>query len=120
LFVFPSFESGEGAEEIVEHLPGVSENLIEKHEELAEQFMLFVWVLLPLIVLSFYADWKQKAFLKYVHFLIAIVSFFALIFAKQVGTTGGEIRHTEIRKDTTYISPKDVKDLNEEDEDIED
>ena len=120
LFVFPSFESGEGAEEIVEHLPGVSENLIEKHEELAEQFMLFVWVLLPLILLSFYADWKQKAFLQYVHFLIAIVSFVALIFAKQVGTTGGEIRHTEIRKDTTHISPKDVKDLNEEDEDIED
>ena len=120
LFVFPSFESGEGAEEIVENLPGISENIIEKHEELAEQFMLFVWILLPLILFSFYADWKQKGFLKYVHFLIAIIAFVALIFAKQVGTSGGEIRHTEIRKDTAKISPKDVKDLNEEDEDIED
>ena len=32
----PVFFTGEGAEEAIEHLPGVSENVIEKHEALAK------------------------------------------------------------------------------------
>ena len=60
LFTFPSFETGEGAEEIVENLPGVSENLIEKHEELAEQFMGFVWAIILIGVLSLLSEWKMK------------------------------------------------------------
>lgn len=33
LFAGAGFSLGEGAEEIVEHLPGISEHLIEEHEE---------------------------------------------------------------------------------------
>lgn len=97
VFVYPSFNSGEGAEEVVEHLPGVSESLIEKHEELAEQMVNFVSILLPLLLLTFYAEWKQKGFLKYAQWAVLAVSFIVIVYGKLVGTTGGEIRHTEIR-----------------------
>ena len=36
LFAIPAFLLGEGAEEVVEHLPGISEHLIEEHEEVAD------------------------------------------------------------------------------------
>jgi hypothetical protein len=36
LFAIPAFLLGEGAEEVIEHLPGVSEDLIEQHEEIAD------------------------------------------------------------------------------------
>ena len=98
LFTFPSFETGEGAEEIVENLPGVSENLIEKHEELAEQFMGFVWAIILIGVLSLLSEWKMKKFTNWLYISLFVISIFATYFAKQVGTSGGEIRHTEIRK----------------------
>jgi len=118
--VFPSFKTGEGAEETAEHLPGVKESLIERHEEIAEQFMVFAWIIIPLILVGLYADWKQKKFLPLLHYVIAIVSLVAIIFAKQVGTTGGEIRHTEIRND--QISDQTINSENHEKEyeDIED
>jgi len=36
IIAIPAFLLGEGAEELVEHLPGISEALIEEHEESAE------------------------------------------------------------------------------------
>lgn len=120
VFVFPSFKTGEGAEEMVENLRGVTESLIERHEEIAEQFMIFAWILIPLILISLYADWKQKNFNKYLHIAITIVSFFAIIVAKQVGTSGGEIRHTEIRNEQTSINHNNQTGSEKEYEDIED
>lgn len=105
LFVFaalaaiPTFLTGEGAEEAVEGLPGVGENLIERHEDLANYFL---WIVIGLGVLSlatFYASLRawQAASLLYTFTLI--FSLAAMVFAQQAGTSGGEIRHTEIRSD---------------------
>jgi hypothetical protein len=49
------------------------------------------------LLATFYADWKQKGFLKYVQWTVLAVSFIIIVYGKLVGTTGGEIRHTEIR-----------------------
>ena len=97
VFVYPSFNTGESAEEVVENLPGVNEGLIEKHEEFAEQMVNFATILQPLLLVSFYAEWKQKGFLKYVQWAVLAVSFIVIVYGKLVGTSGGEIRHTEIR-----------------------
>ena len=53
IFGFASMNTGEGAEEIAEKLPGVTEQLIETHEELAETFSLFLYTtgLLSLVTL---------------------------------------------------------------------
>lgn len=93
----PSYLTGEGAEEVVEGMPGVSENWIEAHEDLALIFLIFTSVLgvISLITLMIGQNKPKVAGVLMVVALIGglITSFFG----KQVGTTGGEIRHTEIR-----------------------
>jgi len=117
LFTFPSFETGEGAEEIVENLAGVSENLIEKHEELAEQFMGFVWAIILIGVLSLLSEWKMKKFTNWLYISLFVISLFATYFAKQVGTSGGEIRHTEIRKASAKQGTQSENEEKEHEED---
>lgn len=119
LFTFPSFETGEGAEEIVEHIQGVSENLIEKHEEFAEQFMGFVWGIILIGILALLSEWKMKRFTNWLYITLFVIASFSVYFAKQVGTSGGEIRHSEIRKETKSAtdSKKKHKENDEEDED---
>ncbi len=120
VFVYPSFNTGEGAEEVAENLPGVSEEIIEKHEELAEQMVNFVTVLLPLLLVTFYAEWKQKSFLKYVQLAVLFVSFIVIFYGKLVGTSGGEIRHTEIRTEQVKGAHTELNVGNEEGEEEED
>src|SRR5688572_15912453 len=49
----PAYFSGEGAEEIVEGLPGVTENTIEQHEDLGKLFFIAIEILGILAILSF-------------------------------------------------------------------
>lgn len=98
LFSFPVFNSGEGAEEIVEHIPGVSIELIHEHEETAELFMIFVWITVPISLFTLYLDFKKIRYADYFYKFVLILSLIAFFIVKKVATTGGEIRHLEIRK----------------------
>lgn len=89
--------SGEGAEDVVEKINGVSENYIKKHEEVAEVFALLSYTLGGLSLFGIWASLKQKKFANIVSMITIMFSCVVLFFAKQTGTTGGEIRHTEIR-----------------------
>lgn len=92
--------TGEGAEEAVEHLPGITENLIHKHEEAAEVFAALSYVLGVISLAGIYASWKNLSFSKFLPFVIGGVSLISLFFAQQAGSSGGEIRHTEIRTES--------------------
>ncbi|MES2589016.1 MAG: hypothetical protein V4622_08550 [Bacteroidota bacterium] len=101
-FALPSFGSGEDAEEVVEHMSTMTEqthHLIHEHEEKAEFFMPFAWSIMFLSLASLFFEWKKKKFAKYVSILTLIVSLVACYIAREVGTSGGEIAHPEIRKD---------------------
>jgi len=93
--------SGEGAEEVVENIKGISENYIEKHEDAAKLFALLSYVLGGLSLIGLWASFKQKTFSSIVSIAVLGMAFIVLVFAKQTGTTGGEIRHDEIRSGTT-------------------
>ena len=98
LFTIPAFATGEGAEETIEHLPGVTERLIKIHEEAAEIFAVCSYLLGSISLMGLWASWKQKYFANYIIYLVLAVTVVVLFFAKQTGTTGGEIRHPEIGK----------------------
>jgi len=100
LFTLPAFATGEGADEVVEKLPEMSHKIIHIHEEAAETFGLFSYILGAVSALGFWASLKEKAFAKIITFVVLVVSLVTLFFAKNAGTTGGEIRHTEIRTTT--------------------
>lgn len=92
-----AMSTGEGAEEVVENINGVTENFIETHEEKAETFALLAYILGGISLIGLWASFKQKTFANILSALSIIFAFVVLFFGKETGTSGGEIRHTEIR-----------------------
>jgi len=101
IFAAISMNTGEGAEEIAEKLPGVTDQIIETHEEIAEKFSLIMYFLGSFSLIALLLAVFKKPQEKYVGYFTLLVAIIALYFAQQTGTTGGEIRHTEIRENAT-------------------
>ncbi len=112
-----AMSSGEGAEEVVENMNGVNENFIEQHEESAELFAVLSYALGGVSLLGLWTNWKQKKMSKIISIGVLIFGLVVMVFAKIVGTTGGEIRHTEIRTSKGVTPSSDNGGLMENDED---
>jgi uncharacterized membrane protein len=99
IFAAVSMSTGEGAEEMVEDMPTVGHDIIHEHEEIAEKLALALYVLGAFSLFGLYTTIKKHSQAKLVSILTLIISIIAIYFAQLTGTTGGEIRHTEIRAD---------------------
>lgn len=99
LTAIAAFYTGEGAEEVIEEIQGIDERFIKIHEEKAEIFAILLYVLGGISLLGLWANWQKKSFSNVISYMAIVFSFVVLFYAKQTGTTGGEIRHTEIRVD---------------------
>lgn len=64
LLTIPVFLTGEEAEETVEHLTGISEQLIENHEELAEKAIWLMGILGILSLVNLFALGKKTCLCK--------------------------------------------------------
>lgn len=100
LFAIPVYLTGEGAEELVEKMPGVTDNIIEAHEDFGKVFLIFLEILGLLSLITFIADWTKKRISSPLYIVVLVTALGLSIFGKQVGSSGGEIRHTEIRNQT--------------------
>lgn len=97
VLTLPVFFSGEGAEDVVEDLPGVTEHLVEEHEEAGEAAAIAFAVLgvVALGVLVLYRrddDVPQHAVLA-----ALVVGLVVGVLMVRAANLGGQIRHTEIR-----------------------
>lgn len=101
IFAAFSMGTGEGAEEIAEKLPNVTDNLIHEHEEFAEKLAIVLYLLGIISIAGIIADIKHHSKAKLVSFMALVVAVVGVILAKSVGTSGGEIRHTEIRENSS-------------------
>lgn len=101
IFAAFSMGTGEGAEELVEDLPNIGKKIIHEHEEVAEKFAIIMYVTGLFGLLSFYTALKNHKLAKTFSFITLAFALLAAVFSKSVGTTGGEIRHTEIRSNAT-------------------
>lgn len=101
--------TGEGTEKIVENLPNISYQLIHEHEEKAETFALFTYINAALSVIGLFFTIKKNLAAKTISFLVLILAAITIFFSKNVGTTGGKIRHTEIRSDFVPTQESDSK-----------
>lgn len=97
IIAIPVFLTGEGAEETVENFAGISENIIETHENLAKIALWFIGALGLLSMISLYALVKKLSISNTMGILTFIVSLATMGLFLKVGNTGGQIRHTEIR-----------------------
>lgn len=97
--------TGDPAGEAVENLPGVTEALIEHHEDIAYSSL---WILVPmgiLAALAFYSNWKKEKSGNVLSMITLFLSVLAIAMMSWVGLTGGEIRHTEIRGQAAGVMP---------------
>jgi uncharacterized membrane protein len=101
--VFAAFSmgTGEGAEEIAEKLPSVTDQVIHEHEEMAEKLALVLYALGLVSLIGLYLNFKNHAKANLISYLVVVISVVGVFLAQQTGTTGGEIRHTEIRANAT-------------------
>lgn len=93
--------SGEGAEEIVEKMGNIDHYFVHEHEEKAELFAIISYILGAIALFGLWASFTKKKFANIVAFAALLMSGVSLHFAKETGTSGGEIRHTEIRPGQT-------------------
>lgn len=116
IFAAFSMGTGEGAEEIAEKLPGVTKQIIHEHEEMAEKLAIVLYLLGVISLGGLFLSYKKSAKVKWVSFAALVVAVVGIFLAKEVGTSGGEVRHTEIRTDTTSVSTGVVQDIKEDKE----
>lgn len=104
LWAIPAYLTGESAEELVEGLPGISEQLIEAHEESAELAFIFVEAVGALALMTLVA----RRFYKKLGNVLTILTLLGLIVGGGLiawtANLGGKINHPEIRSDTSPIS----------------
>ena len=117
IFGFASMFTGEGAEEIAENLPSVTDQIIHEHEEMAEKLALVLYVLAGISLVGLYLNFKKHAKANLVSYFAFVVALVAVFLGKQTGTTGGEVRHTEIRANATVDSNSETNISGETDED---
>ncbi|UFH45805.1 hypothetical protein LNP27_11820 [Flavobacterium galactosidilyticum] len=114
IFAALSMSTGEGAEEMVEDMPNIGKRIIHVHEEIAEKLAIVLYLLGGISVLGIILNLKNHAKAKFISIVALIVAIGAVYLAQLVGTTGGEIRHTEIRTDSnnTKIIPESSSTIN--------
>lgn len=108
LAAVPVYLSGEPAEKVAEHLPGVAESFIESHERVALMALVAVIVTgvvsLAGLVLHRHAE-------KFPSYVAPVVLALAVITSGLMGWTanlGGQIRHTEIRSGSATLTSPEV------------
>lgn len=104
LLALPVYFTGEPAAKVIEHLPGVTESVIEEHEEAALITLIAIEILglTALGGLFFFRhlknlpDWLVKTLL-----ILAVINMGLLAWTANLG---GKVRHTEIRSDFKPIA----------------
>ena len=104
IFAAFSMGTGEGAEELVEDMPSVGKQIIHEHEEIAEKFAIIMYATGFFGLVSLFASYKKFRFATLFSYITLALALVAGVLTKSVGTSGGEIRHTEIRTDFVPIT----------------
>lgn len=98
LVAIPVYLTGEPAEEIVEKLPGVSEQIIELHEDAAIYSLVLCIVVGVLALLALVAGrFLSDAIAKIATFAVLAITLLAGASMAYTANLGGQVRHTEIR-----------------------
>lgn len=95
-----ALRTGEGAEDAVEHLPGVSESILHEHEEAAESANIAA-ILLAVAALGVLVWRRTKPDIGTPATAVVLAGALVVFgLMARVGNLGGQVRHTEIRDGT--------------------
>ncbi len=91
-----AYLTGEAAEERVEHLPGIIETTIERHEDFAIYALVSLIILGLSSILSLFLTLRKSPATRTLAFVILFVSLVSFGLVARTGYLGGQIRHSEI------------------------
>jgi len=91
-----AYVSGEGAEEIVEGLPGVTEAAMEAHEELA-LYAFIAAIVLGVAAIGALAAYRSRSIPRTASVVLLGLSLGVFGVMAATANLGGQIRHTELR-----------------------
>jgi uncharacterized membrane protein len=109
LTAIPAFLTGEPAEKLVKGLPGVTEGVIDRHEDFARIALILV-LGAGTVALAGLATLRAKVVPAWFAILVFALSLAAGGALAWTANLGGQIRHTEIRSESaTLLSPSEKK-----------
>jgi uncharacterized membrane protein len=103
-----AFQTGEEAEDAVENILKVSDEVIEEHEESAELTVLFIYSLGLASLFAIYVEAAGKAIARQFSYIVLGISMVTFYFVVVTASLGGKIRHTEIDKGQSVESAKEM------------
>lgn len=99
VLTLPVYFTGEGTEELIEHLPGVNQNMIERHEEMAKISLIVITATGLSAIAGLFLRKKPAA--KIVILLTVVLSLASFVTMAQTAHLGGQIRHAELQNSST-------------------
>jgi hypothetical protein len=110
LLAIPAYVTGGQAEKVVEHLPGVTEAIIDRHEDAAKVALILI-LAVGVVALSGLVTLRSRPAPQWFAVLVLTLALAAGGALAWTANLGGEIRHTEIRSDAlaTPAAKKETK-----------
>ena len=108
LLTFPTYVSGNAAQESIQDSPGVSKTLIETHEGAALLSLIFMEITGAVSWLALWQLHRRGRITSRTLGTVAVLTVITMGFVTQAANIGGEIRHPEIRlatESTTFEGP---------------
>lgn len=99
VFAFLAKQTGEGAEEQIEHFPGFSKTLVHEHEEMAEKASLLTGILGVTSFVLLIAHQRGRELPKATYPVVVALALTCSGVLAYTGALGGPISHSEIRGD---------------------
>jgi uncharacterized membrane protein len=96
IFTIVTMNSGEGAEERVEHMAGIVKSNIEAHEEAAELAAWLTGLTGLLSALGLFISFRGGRSLSWTTAVLLLMALAASASLSNTGLLGGKIRHTEL------------------------
>lgn len=98
----PVFLTGEPAEEVIEHLAGVSENLIEAHEDFSVYALIMTELVAGFALYGLFSIKRKEELPKFFLKILILMAFINTAMMFYTANLGGKIRHAEIRSDGSH------------------
>ena len=93
--------TGDPAKDALRNMPGISESLINRHEDIASVSMFLMIPAGLLAALTIYSIIKKERSVKFLTIITLALALVSCAVMGYVGHTGGQIRHTEFRSEAS-------------------
>ena len=102
--------SGENAEEKLEHQTGFNGEMMEEHEEAAEFAFWAMMALGAFSIVTMIVGISNKTLAKKMDYALLILALFVCVIMVRTGNIGGKIRHSEITSESTLTPAANATD----------